>query len=327
MNRHARRGLLVAFGSSVLACTRIIELSGVGEAPQLAEEGAAEEFDGDGVVSSSGDHPSADDEGAPAPDAGETEGEGGSVATAAAGDGDTTISDSDSSDPMGESGLKLCAELVDDLEDGSPFIPRIGGRSGAWYIYNDESVGATQEPVELAPLLAPNSGDGAPTSDGIIPTTLYSARTSGEGFMEWGAGMGVDLNHPACANDTQTACTPSDGAMPYDLSMVEGLSFYTKAYTEGLTIVFQVATQGTTPVAVGGTCENVTGGQCDAHYETMISVVPEWAAHEISFAMLAQPAYAGTSAVEFDPSTVLSLRWQVPTGVTFDFAVDELCLY
>ena len=50
---------------------------------------------------------------------------------------------------MSAEGGFLCR--LDDLEDGDPLIMAANGRKGAWYTYNDESMGATQTPAADEP--------------------------------------------------------------------------------------------------------------------------------------------------------------------------------
>jgi len=228
--------------------------------------------------------------------------------------------------------MKTCLDLIDDLEDGEVLITPVTepSRQGAWFVYNDETVTATQTPAVGMPF-APEM-PGGPSSDGIIAESLYAARTSGSGFAEWGAGMGFNLNNAGCAADPETGECPEgdDGiSMPYDVSGFTGISFYSRYYGDlaGQTVAFKVVTTGVVPPERYGTCEVVTGGQCDAAYEATISIVSEWTAHEIPFTMLAQPSYAGANAVDFEPATVQALQWQVPMGTDFDFAIDEVCFY
>src|SRR5688572_484629 len=78
-------------------------------------------------------------------------------------------------------------DLIDDLEDGDGAIHEVGGRIGSWYTFNDETMTGTQTPVPDTDFLAAEGGAGG---------SLYAARTTGSGFTEWGAGMGLDVNNP-----------------------------------------------------------------------------------------------------------------------------------
>ena len=73
--------------------------------------------------------------------------------------------------------------LIDNLDDGDGVIPEVDGRHGNWFTYNDATPGATQEPGrEFTPFA--DGYDGSP----------YPARTWGEGFADYGAGMGISFN-------------------------------------------------------------------------------------------------------------------------------------
>jgi len=258
----------------------------------------------------------------PADDDGE-EGAGETAATEESG-GDTM----DSGPPMTVT-PKRCLELIDGMEEGTNLIPVEGGRQGAWYTFNDESEGGMQTPEGA---FVPAAG-GSPNSDASIPETLGAARTSGTGFVDWGAGIGVNLNDPGCAEVDDAGECIGEASIPmnYDASGFTGVSYYVRYWGDlpGAPISFKVVTEGVTLEVDGGTCVVVDGAQCEiAHQTSKPAYDGLWRAYEIPFSDLIQPSYAGTNLIPFDPTTVRSLQWQVTQIVpVFDFAIDEVCFY
>jgi len=216
---------------------------------------------------------------------------------------------------------KACLELIDDLESGTGLLPSgsSGDRQGAWYIFNDE----TGPQFPTGPFLPDGFFGGAPSSDGSALQTLYAARTSGGPFLDWGGGVGFDLVHPGCTGGcSELPVFP----MPYDASAFSGVSFYARTLNgDTRDLMFNVPTSGTAPVEREGLCVAQEGGECDAHFGASIRVGPDWTAFEIPLADLQQPAFG--VPVAFDPTTLLSLHWQVSVESEFDLAIDEVCFY
>jgi len=210
--------------------------------------------------------------------------------------------------------------IVDNLEHGSTLIPVTAGRQGAWYTYNDGSPGATQQP--------------SPIEDPFLPTNataavgIYAARTSGEGFGDWGAGFGFDVNNQGCEADEHgdpidPACSPSGIRRTYDVSGWTGISFYARSVAgTDVSVDFKVPTEHETPIADGGTCD---GTVCSDAYFIRVTFESEWSLFEISFEDLAQAGFGESFA--FDPTAVFGMQWQIPAGASFDIAVDEICFY
>jgi hypothetical protein len=271
----------------------------------------------------------------------EESGDSGSATSTTASAGDTTTATTATTTDGGAlPPAKLCVDLIDDLESGMTLIPAGDAgnapRQGAWFTYNDIASGGTtgmQTPEPMVTAFLPDASmGGAPTSDLSVTQTLYAARTYGGGFGLWGAGMGFNINDEGCVLDEVTMQCPTDYVsmpMVYDVTQFTGISFYSKYYGAGPGIPahFKVVTQGVVPDTSGGTCVVTDGGQCDAAYETTISILPNWSAHEVPFDLLAQPTYAGNNAIDFDPATVFALQWQIDVNTDFDFAIDEICFY
>ena len=136
---------------------------------------------------------------------------------------------------------------IDDFEDGDGLIVPIGGRSGAWFTFNDGT--GTQTPPPGAPIVP----------EVLAADASYVLHETGTGFapvgelpdgsFAFGAGLGVHLRH-----DDATGLP-----LPYDASGYEGIGFsFRYAFPSAVSFFqilgFYVATSATTPVAEGGTC-------------------------------------------------------------------------
>ena len=191
------------------------------------------------------------------------------------------------------------ANLIDDMEAGSSNILQRGGRVGAWYTYNDGTVGATQTPMAGGPFLPqaiPGGRDGS----------TEAAHTAGMGFTTWGGGMGFDLHNDGIVKQA------------YSVAGLTGIAFWAKG--SPTTIRFKVLLLGTVPVAETGECTKVCG---DSH-GAILSLTAEWQQFVIPFSSLKQQNW-GTPA-PWDPATVLSMQFQAGIG-SLDFWVDDIGLY
>jgi hypothetical protein len=152
----------------------------------------------------------------------------------------------------------------------------------------------TQHPAQGAPIV-PEASDRAGSTKAM--------HTSGSGFADWGAGLGVALN---------LSC-------PYDGSAYSGVSFYAKG-TGPLTI--KVKSAPTAPAAEGGTCAI----NCYDHFKRDIVLSAVWTRYDIAWTDLAQGGW-GTRAT-FSPSALIGINFEVVTmpgmPITFDFWIDDL---
>ncbi|MEM7154458.1 MAG: hypothetical protein AAF799_16545 [Myxococcota bacterium] len=195
--------------------------------------------------------------------------------------------------------------LIDDLELelGQIFpdeaIPEVDGRVGFWFTYNDESPMGMQTPAP---------GSFQPTEMGATGTE-FSARTFGDGFDSWGAGMAVVLN-----NDF-------DGNCPYDASSYDGVTFYARGMGQ---IRFMITTRATTELKAGGTCDP-SMGQCADHHGVFIDLVDSWTEYTFTWEELTQLGW-GIEA-EFNPRRIMEFNWQTVVDEPFDFSVDELAFH
>src|ERR1019366_5022844 len=68
-------------------------------------------------------------------------------------------------------------DLIDDLDDGDPYVPSVNGRVGSWQAVNDGTPGGVMFPDPLAGFMPTETGD-------VFPKD--AALTQGRGFSEWG---------------------------------------------------------------------------------------------------------------------------------------------
>ncbi|MEE9385413.1 MAG: hypothetical protein V3V08_18555 [Nannocystaceae bacterium] len=193
--------------------------------------------------------------------------------------------------------------LIDDLDDGDGQIAEVGGRRGAWYVYNDVADGLSPGAQQVPPA----GGDFLPASGGA-EGSAFCAQTSGSGFGSWGAGIGVDLN--------------DDGEgekHAFDASGYTGIRFMARGNTE---IRFSGMIASVLPVADGGSCQAGPEAACYDAHGTKITLGSEWQQYSIPFSQLLQEGWGAVQA--FAPGELMGLQFQVATGVAFEFSIDSL---
>jgi hypothetical protein len=210
----------------------------------------------------------------------------------------TSTSTSDTTDDTTTDGGDIPIDpdnMIDNFEDGDGALIPNNGRQGYWYVFNDATVGGTQTPAPDVVL---------PESGGADGTTM-AMHTSGSGFAEWGAGIGVDVNN---VNDTK---------LTWDASAFTGIVVMARGSGQ---IRAVVQTEATTPPEEGGTCAM----DCDPHGKVLV-VSDEWQQFTLPFAQLTQEGW-GTPA-GWDASKVVGIQFKVGKDVDFDFWVDEIGFY
>ncbi len=243
----------------------------------------------------------------PVDDSSSSAGSGGSGSGASVGSGSGSTGSGTGAGSGGSSstggGETPVADMIDDLEDGDSSILANGGRIGAWYTYNDETDGAVQSPA--------SSGEFAPTDGG--PTgSAYSAQTTGTGFVEWGAGMGFDLNNKGDGEGGAGIKEKHDG------SKHTGIVFHAKGTTP---IRFKMLTIGVTPTEEGGTCEM----ECSDAHGKVLALGSDWQQFVIPFSEMYQEGW-GTVA-DFDATALVGIQFQVAKATDFDFEIDQIGFY
>jgi hypothetical protein len=193
-------------------------------------------------------------------------------------------------------GLAANEELIDNMNDGSRFIPNINGRSGAWNVIHDTvSPNAMMWPVEGTFPMS-NTGD---------PCRLLAARTYGGGFTQF-AGFTMGLGGP------------------YNASPYKGISFWAKVGTPSspdLRVAFP--DKNTDPS--GGICSPVQGApnQCYDYFAKALVLTTAWTKYTARYTELVQIGF-GNRAPQVDPSTLFRIEWDIPAGATFDIWVDDI---
>jgi hypothetical protein len=255
-----------------------------------------------GCDASSGAGPIEDD-GSGTSGAGGSTSSNGAGATSGTGSGNGSTGSGNPSSGSGGGVTIEAANMIDDLEDGDPMILASGGRIGAWYTYNDETADAVQSPAA--------SGSFTP-SDGGPDGSSYVAHTSGSGFIEWGAGMGFDLNNKG---DGMGGAGVKE---LYDGSKFTGIAFHAKGTTA---IRFKLLVAGVTPEAEGGTCAM----ECNDAHGKAFALTSDWTQYVVPFSDLFQEGWG--SSADFDPTTLVGLQFQVAKATDFDFEIDEIGFY
>jgi hypothetical protein len=149
------------------------------------------------------------------------------------------------------------SRLIDDFERTDMFLPRVGGRDGAWILGSDESFQKLE----------------AVSSQKCAARGARAGHFSGSGFREWGA------NWTAVLRNTQ-----NNMAVAYDASEYGAISFWAAlggAQTEAVSLPVGVTTLDV--AWNGGVCNT-----CMDFYRTLVWLTPTWQRLVIRFEDLAQ---------------------------------------
>ena len=187
-------------------------------------------------------------------------------------------------DTTGNGGAQVfTTELIDDFEDGDTRVAETS--ESWWYIFND-STGEQQFSVEN---VSGQRGD-----------STYAARTYGEQFTAWGAGLGVNLT------GIQDARNPAE---PFDASRFAGVSFWAKVEAPSVREI---------KLDFLSDC----GDNCVSYSGVNIVLEAEWRQYTVLFSELI-PRQDDT---QFDPSQVTHIQFFFLGPVSFDLWVDDLAV-
>ena len=186
--------------------------------------------------------------------------------------------------------------LIDDMEDGDTSIAEIDGRRGGWYVNNDGTRGY-QTPAYGAPFTTVMPGAAG---------SMYAVRTTGVGFNDWGAAIGVVLSNA------------SGNRCPYDASATHGLRLYARGAG---TVTVSIATTGTVPIEHGGRCI----GMCYDYHAVAITLSNAWTMHTLPWYAFAQGGW-GTPG-PFVLGGMMYIEFGFDAGTAFDLSVDNLAFY
>jgi hypothetical protein len=140
---------------------------------------------------------------------------------------------------------------------------------------------------------------------------VYGQHTAGMGFTSWGAGIGFDLNNP---NGTY------QNKLEYDGSGYSGIKFWARADVPG-TVQLQVVDNDT--YAYGGVCPMTMA--C-GNFGAPITLTKQWTLNKILYTDLKQASY-GMQFMSFNPKQIISIQWQMPSNVTFDYWIGEIAFF
>ncbi len=270
----------------------VVGALGLGWAPLGCDAGSSSEEDG----GESGVNPGDGTTGA------ETGGDPDTAGTAVDPDDDTGTPGTEDTGPETGGEIEVDpANVIDDLEDGDPLILAASGRRGAWYTYNDETVGAEQVPA--APFEPTAGGPGS---------SLFMAQTSGSGFTLWGAGLGVDLNNEG---------DPKGGPgvrMIYDASAHQGIVFHARGNGP---VRVKLLVDAVVPADTGGSC----AADCEDAHGKIVPLGEEWAQYTVGFDEVFQEGWG--AAATFDAGTLMAVQFQVAANADFEFAIDQVGFY
>jgi hypothetical protein len=232
---------------------------------------------------------------------GRTAGDGGDDSTTS-GDPTSTSSTGASSSATGGGGsAPTTLSMIDNMEDGDGSIIADASRKGAWYTYNDETVGATQVPAVKTPFTMTAV---SPPRDG----STVAANTTGSGFTTWGAGFGFDLNN----NGTTKSA--------YDASAYKGVSFWAKIGAGSAGAVrFNIGDKNTTPEA--GVC---AAGKCSDDFGKDLTLTGTWTKFDITFAEMKQVGWSTVILPAIEASGLYYVHFQAGAKATFDIWIDDI---
>jgi hypothetical protein len=194
-------------------------------------------------------------------------------------------------------GLASNEELIDNLDDGDRFIPRVNGRVGSWSTMSDGTPGGVMSPQPGTPFGPTPTGD---------PCRSYAAYVKGYGFTDGGATFGFGL-----------------GA-PYDASKYDGISFWARI-DQGASPGLRVAFPDKDTHPDGGICQAGTTGatQCYDHFGMRITLTTTWTKFTIRFEGLTQDGW-GLRATAFDPASLFEVLFEISKNATFGIWIDDV---
>lgn len=177
---------------------------------------------------------------------------------------------------------RLRTPLIDNFESGTL------GQS--WFTYNDGT--GEQTPVDGLDLIV----------RGGAKKSRFAIQTAGDGFVEWGAGLGVALG---CG---------------YDVRAYDGVSFAVQADEAG-SFELELLTYPTWPVEYGGAC---VGDGCNDHYMLPISMPDDrWYQCSVRFEDLRQMGFG--TPVPLDLQSVAGLQYGFfSDDMPFDLSIDDV---
>jgi hypothetical protein len=198
-------------------------------------------------------------------------------------------------------------DILDDFEDGDGLLPRIGDRTGSWYIASDGTPGGTVRPAV-----------GAASPERLAPArcqSSFATHFTGRGFTAWGALLGVNLHFDQVESTA-------------NLSDYRGVRFWARAGEQnGCALRITLDDVSTHPA--GHRCSKAPdqGRPCWNSYGVDIPTLSnEWTELAIPFSEMTQKIPESTP-VPLDLKHIYQLVFKMsPTG-PFDIWIDDVAFF
>jgi len=189
-------------------------------------------------------------------------------------------------------------DAIDDMEDQDGSIDFTAGRAGVWYVYNDRT--GMQVPdifgerFNMTALEPPRAG------------SHFAAHTSGRGFTEWGAGIGLYLR----------------AQQAYDASGYAGISFWARRGPSS-TSSLQLAVPDGETSPLGGKCD-LKANLCHDDFGYDLELTEEFQYFSFTWAELVARNWSAMYLPGIDSSKIYGIQFQVDRDQDFDFWIDDL---
>jgi hypothetical protein len=192
--------------------------------------------------------------------------------------------------------------IIDDMEDQNGSLTHVSGRNGSWWTAKDETPGGTLEPEMPLPELIPGGRCGS----------QYAMRVTGQGFLEWGAILGLSFAY-------------SDGIAPHDASFRQGIRFWARVGDTSARVA-QINIGDFRSAPEGDWC--VEGGTpaCFTYDVQLSQLDTSWKQYVIPFGALVHPTPDNPNE-PIDTTTLRTLAFYFRANTVFDFWVDDLEFY
>jgi hypothetical protein len=202
--------------------------------------------------------------------------------------------------------------VVDDLEDGDGYV---SSRTGDWWTASDDTAGATiVPPANSVATPEPIEGTGRCGSK-------YAMRVTGQGFLDWGALLGISLK-------LDTGPNGEYATVAYDASAYQGVAFWARiGDTSTNQVRFAISDVNSEPD--GGACveDGAIGEECFDTFGTPLTALDTQFRHyRIPFTQLTQRGF-GLRAPALVTSAVYTVQFNFEPGAVFDFWVDDVAFY
>jgi hypothetical protein len=197
-------------------------------------------------------------------------------------------------------------DMIDNMEDGDGSIFLSHGRAGVWFSYNDETnkddgSGKTQWPKVGAERFSMDEFNPPRTKN-----SRRAAHTRGEGYTNWGAGIGFDLLVQ----------------QPYDASHYLGITFFLRRGPGADSQVrLNVTDRNTSPL--GGVCDGDQNG-CYSDFGFDLNATDSWQEIRLKWADLSQPSWALKRYAAIETSALYGIRFQARPSLPFEFSIDDI---